>query len=245
MIRVAGLHKRFGRNLVLDDVHVDIPGGGLWGLIGPGASGKTVLLKHVVGLLTPERGHVEIEGKNISAMGEVARQQVRSRFGMLFQQNALFDSLTVAENIAFPLRRLTALDERQIDEKVRERLERVGLAGLGDRYPSALSGGQRKRVGIARATVTRSAYVIFDEPTAGLDPVTSQKIFDLLRAEQQASRSTALMISSDVAGLMSVVDRVGMMLRGKLIFEGTRDEAVASPDPYVKQFIRGETEGPL
>jgi phospholipid/cholesterol/gamma-HCH transport system ATP-binding protein len=245
MIRVSAVRKRFGRKVVLDDVDVGIPGGGLWGLIGPGASGKTVLLKHVVGLLTPDRGHVEIEGQNISAMGEVARQQVRSRFGMLFQQNALFDSLTVAENVAFPLRRLTALDETQIAERVQERLARVGLSEFGDRYPNALSGGQRKRVGIARATVTRSEYVIFDEPTAGLDPVTSQKIFDLLRAEQQASGSTALMISSDVAGLMSVVDRVGMMLRGKLIFEGTRAEALASADPYVKQFIRGETEGPL
>ncbi len=245
MIRVAELSKRFGRKLVLDGVSVDVPAGVLWGLIGPGASGKTVLLKHVAGLLTPDRGRVEIEGKNISAMGEVARQQVRTRFGMLFQQNALFDSLTVFENVAFPLRRLTDLDPAAIAARVGERLARVGLAELGDRYPNALSGGQRKRVGIARATVTRSEYVIFDEPTAGLDPVTSQKIFDLLRAEQREMKSTALMISSDVAGLMTVVDRVGMMLRGKLVFEGTREEALASTDPYVKQFIRGETEGPL
>lgn len=245
MIRVTALSKRFGRKPALDDVSVDVPQGVLWGLIGPGASGKTVLLKHVVGLLTPDRGQVEIEGQNISTMGEVARQRVRSRFGMLFQQNALFDSLTVAENVAFPLRRLTALDERQIAERVDERLARVGLADFRDRYPNALSGGQRKRVGIARATVTRSEYAIFDEPTAGLDPVTSQKIFDLLHAEQRSMKSTALMISSDVAGLMTVVDRVGMMLRGKLLFEGTREEALASRDPYVRQFLRGETEGPL
>jgi len=245
MIRATELRKRFGRKLALDDVSVEIPQGVLWGLIGPGASGKTVLLKHVVGLLTPDRGRVEIEGQNISTMGEVARQRVRSRFGMLFQQNALFDSLTVAENVAFPLRRLTALDERQIAERVDERLARVGLADFRDRYPNALSGGQRKRVGIARATVTRSEYVIFDEPTAGLDPVTSQKIFDLLHAEQRSMKSTALMISSDVAGLMTVVDRVGMMLRGKLVFEGPREEALASRDPYVRQFLRGETEGPL
>jgi phospholipid/cholesterol/gamma-HCH transport system ATP-binding protein len=245
MIRVAGLSKRFGRKPALVDVSVDVPPGVLWGLIGPGASGKTVLIKHVAGLLTPDRGRVEIEGQNISAMGEVARQRLRSRFGMLFQQNALFDSLTVAENVAFPLRRLTSLDERQIAERVDERLGRVGLTEFRDRYPNALSGGQRKRVGIARATVTRSEYVIFDEPTAGLDPVTSQKIFDLLHAEQRAMKSTALMISSDVAGLMSVVDRVGMMLRGRLLFEGPREEALASRDPYVKQFLRGETEGPL
>jgi len=245
MIRVVALSKRFGRKPALDDVHVEIPPGVLWGLVGPGASGKTVLIKHVAGLLTPDRGRVEIEGQNISAMGEVSRQRVRSRFGMLFQQNALFDSLTVAENVAFPLRRLTSLGEREIAERVAERLARVGLAEFADRYPNALSGGQRKRVGIARATVSRSQYVIFDEPTAGLDPVTSQKIFDLLRAEQRAMRSTALMISSDVAGLMTVVDRVGFLLRGRLVFEGTREEALASRDPYVRQFLRGETEGPL
>ncbi|MBN1772692.1 MAG: ATP-binding cassette domain-containing protein [Deltaproteobacteria bacterium] len=245
MIRVTALSKRFGRKPALDDVSVELPQGALWGLIGPGASGKTVLIKHVAGLLTPDRGKVEIEGQNISAMGEVSRQRLRSRFGMLFQQNALFDSLTVAENVAFPLRRLTSLGEREIGERVDERLARVGLTDFRDRYPNALSGGQRKRVGIARATVTRSEYVIFDEPTAGLDPVTSQKIFDLLHAEQRAMKSTALMISSDVAGLMTVVDRVGMMLRGKLVFEGTREEALASRDPYVRQFLRGDTEGPL
>lgn len=245
MIRVDGLTKRFGRRAVLEDVCAEIPPGVLWGLIGPGASGKTVLIKHIAGLLRPDRGKVEIDGRDLSKMGEVALQRERSRFGMLFQNNALFDSMTVAENVAFPLRRLTDLAEKEIAERVAERLARVGLGDFADRYPNALSGGQRKRVGIARATVARSPITVFDEPTAGLDPVTSQKIFDLLRAEQRASGSTALMISSDVAALLSVVDRVAMMLRGRLIFDGTVDEARASDDPFVHQFIRGKTEGPL
>jgi phospholipid/cholesterol/gamma-HCH transport system ATP-binding protein len=245
MIRCLGVSKRFGRKIVLDDVSVDVPGGVLWGLIGPGASGKTVLIKHVAGLLRPDRGTVEVDGQDLSRMGEVSLQRVRSRFGMLFQNNALFDSLTVFDNVAFPLRRLTDLDEKQIADRVAERLRRVGLADFADRFPNALSGGQRKRVGIARATVSRSPLTVFDEPTAGLDPVTSQKIFNLLHEEQRASGSTALMISSDVAGMLSVVDRVGMMLHGRLVFEGTREEAWASRDPYVYQFIRGEKEGPL
>jgi phospholipid/cholesterol/gamma-HCH transport system ATP-binding protein len=245
MIRVEGVRKRFGRKLVLDDVSVTIPRGVLWGLMGPGASGKTVLIKILSGLLKPDRGKVEIDGQDLTPLGEVGLQRVRSRFGMLFQNNALFDALTVAENVAFPLRRLTKLTEDEIRARVQERLDRVGLGAFGDRPPNALSGGQRKRVGIARATVTRSDISVFDEPAAGLDPVTSQRIFDLLRDERRATASTAVMISSDVAGLLSVVDRVGMMLRGRLVFEGTVDEARASRDPYVHQFIRGETVGPL
>jgi phospholipid/cholesterol/gamma-HCH transport system ATP-binding protein len=245
MIRLEGVRQRFGRKVVLDGVDVEIPAGAFWGLIGPGASGKTVLAKTIAGLERPDRGTVEVMGRELSKLGEVSLQAVRRRIGMLFQNNALFDALTVAENVAFPLRRLTDLTEPEIGERVAERLERVGLGPFADRMTQALSGGQRKRVGIARATVTRSEMVIFDEPTAGLDPVTSQKIFDLLRDERRALGATALMISSDVAGLLSVVDRVGMIVRGKLIFEGTVDETWASTDPYVHQFVRGAAEGPL
>ncbi len=245
VIRLAGVTKRFGRRTILEGVDVEIPAGVLWGLIGPGASGKTVLVKLIAGLLRPDCGSVELDGRDLSRMGEVELQRVRARIGMLFQNNALFDSLTVAQNVAFPLRRLTDLEPDQIAERVSERLARVGLAAFADRYPAALSGGQPKRVGIARATVTRSPITIFDEPTAGLDPVTSQKIFDLLRREQRSTGSTALMISSDVAGLLSVVDRVAMMLRGRLIFDGPAADVRACDDPRVRQFIRGETEGPL
>jgi len=245
VIRIAGVNKRFGLQDVLKDVNLDIPTGQVFGLIGPGASGKSVLFKTFCGLVKPDSGAVEIEGKDISRMSEIGLHEIRSLFGMQFQNNALFTHLTVAENIAFPLRRLTKLSDPEIKERVDERLSRVGLAGFGERLPGGLSGGQKKRVGVARATVTQAPYIIYDEPTAGLDPVTSQKIFDMLRDLQRASNNTVLVISSDVAGLLTVLDRVGMMLRGRLIFVGSVDEAKASLVPEVKQFVHGETEGPL
>jgi phospholipid/cholesterol/gamma-HCH transport system ATP-binding protein len=245
VIRISGVSKRYGVQDVLRDVALEVPTGQVFGLIGPGASGKSVLTKTFCGLVRPDRGSVEVDGQDISKMSEIGLHAVRSRFGMQFQNNALFTHLTVAENIAFPLRRLTDLSDAEIRVRVEERLERVGLAGFGDRMPGGLSGGQKKRVGVARATVNQSPYIIYDEPTAGLDPVTSQKIFDLLRDEQRATGNTVVMISSDVGGLLTVLDRVGMMLRGKLIFHGTVPDARSSLQPEVKQFIHGETEGPL
>lgn len=239
------MSKRYGVQDVLRDVALEVPTGQVFGLIGPGASGKSVLTKTFCGLVRPDRGGVEVDGQDIARMSEIGLHAVRSRFGMQFQNNALFTHLTVAENIAFPLRRLTDLSDAEIRVRVEERLERVGLAGFGDRMPGGLSGGQKKRVGVARATVNQSPYIIYDEPTAGLDPVTSQKIFDLLRDEQRATGNTVVMISSDVGGLLTVLDRVGMMLRGKLIFHGTVPDARSSLQPEVKQFIHGETEGPL
>jgi len=229
----------------LRDVTLDVPEGQVFGLIGPGASGKSVLFKSFCGLIRVDEGTVEVDGQDITQMSEIGLHGVRSRFGMQFQNNALFTHLTVAENIAFPLRRLTELSDVEIRERAEERLERVGLGGFGERMPDGLSGGQKKRVGVARATITQAPYIIYDEPTAGLDPVTSQKIFDLLRDEQKAQGNTVVMISSDVAGLLTVLDRVGMMLKGRLIFEGTVQEGLSSLQPEVKQFIHGETEGPL
>lgn len=245
MINLSGVNKRFGIQQVLKDVNLEIPTGQVFGLIGPGASGKSVLLKMLCGLVKPESGVVDVEGKDVSKMSEIQLHEIRSLFGMQFQNNALFTHLTVAENIAFPLRRLTKLSDAEIAERVEERLTRVDLPGFGHRMPDGLSGGQKKRVGVARATVTQAPYIIYDEPTAGLDPVTSQKIFDMLREEQQVSKNTVLVISSDVAGLLTVLDRVGMMLRGRLIFVGGVEEARASRVPEVKQFVHGETEGPL
>ena len=164
---------------------------------------------------------------------------------MLFQNNALFDHLTVFENIAFPLRRMTTLTDQEIRERVEDRLQVVSLPGFGDRMPSGLSGGQKKRIGVARATVTRAPIVFYDEPAAGLDPVTSQKIFDLLRAEQRESNSAVIMVSSDLDRLLTVTDRVGMLYRGELLFDGTTEEAQSSENAYVKQFVHGLTEGPL
>ncbi|KYF93312.1 ABC transporter ATP-binding protein [Sorangium cellulosum] len=245
MIQIEQLTKSFGGMPVLRGVDLDVPAGCLYGLIGPGASGKSVLLKMITGLLRPDRGRVVVDGKDVHALSEIELQTFRLRFGMLFQNNALFDYMTVGENIAFPLRRLYDLSEEEIEERVAERLRVVSLAGFEDRTPAGLSGGQKKRVGVARATIARGEIVLYDEPAAGLDPVTSQRIFDLLRAEQRAMNATVVMVSSDLDRLLTVTDRVGMLYRGRLIFDGTTEEAKASDDPRVRQFVHGLTEGPL
>ena len=250
MIRVAGLTKSFhqasgGRRVVLRDVSLTVPTGCLYGLIGPGASGKSVLLKMMTALMRPDRGTVQVGDEAVSEANELQLQEIRKRIGMLFQNNALFDHLTVFDNIAFPLRRLYHPPEEEVAERVAERLACVSLGGFEDRMPAGLSGGQKKRVGVARATVTRAPIVLYDEPAAGLDPVTSQKIFDLLRAEQRAISATVVMVSSDLDRLLTVTDRVGMMYRGELIFDGSTDEARSCEEPRVKQFVHGLTEGPL
>lgn len=248
MISVSGLTKlavRGGSHPILADVNLVVPEGCLYGLIGPGAAGKSVLLKLITGLLRPDAGRIVVAGEEVTALSELDLQKLRMKFGMLFQNNALFDHLTVGDNIAFPLRRLYALPEDEVRTRVLERLACVALTGFEDRMPGGLSGGQKKRVGVARATVTRAPIVLYDEPAAGLDPVTSQKIFDLLRAEQRASKATVIMVSSDLDRLLTVTDRVGMLLRGRLIFDGTTDEARTSTEPHVRQFVHGLTEGPL
>ncbi len=229
---------------VLRGVSLDVPPGCIYALIGPGASGKSVLFKIIAGLLKPVRGHVEVDGDNVSAMDEIELMSVRKKVGMLFQNYALFD-LTVGENIGFPLKRLFDMPEAEIAERVAERLERVALPGIENRIPASLSGGQKKRVGVARATIARPPIVLYDEPTAGLDPVTSQKIYNLVRDEQRARNATVMVISSDVAGVLTIADRVGMLHKGRLIFDGTVEEARRSTIPEVDQFVHGKTEGPL
>ena len=245
LIRIEGLTKVFAGMRVLRGVNLDIPRGCLYGLIGPGASGKSVLLKMVTGLMRPDSGRVLVAEHDVHQLTDLELQKLRLKFGMLFQNNALFDYLTVGENIAFPLRRLFDLSEEEIAERIEERLRVVSLAGFEDRMPAGLSGGQKKRVGVARTTVSQAEIVLYDEPAAGLDPVTSQKIFELLQAEQRAAGATVVMVSSDLDRLLTVTDRVGMLYRGQLIFDGTTEEARASRDPYVKQFVHGLTDGPL
>jgi phospholipid/cholesterol/gamma-HCH transport system ATP-binding protein len=232
-------------NAVLRGVSLRVPEGCLYGLIGPGASGKSILLKMIVGLMKPDAGRIVVGDEDVTSASELDLQKMRLKFGMLFQNNALFDHMTVGDNIAFPLRRLTQLPEPEVRRRVAERLAVVALPGFEGRMPSGLSGGQKKRVGVARATITQAPIVLYDEPAAGLDPVTSQKIFDLLRAEQQASNATVVMVSSDLDRLLTVTDRVGMMYKGQLIFDGTTAEAKAATEPRVRQFVHGLTEGPL
>lgn len=244
MIRLSGIGKRFVDPVLLD-INLHIPKGCLYGLMGPGASGKSVLVKLIAGLLRPDVGTVHVDGNELTSMPEIALQELRKRIGMQFQNNALFDFMTVEENIAFPLRRLFDMDEGEIADRVAAGLDRMHLGGFQDRDPAGLSGGQKRRVGLARATVATPPIALYDEPAAGLDPVTSQRIFDLLRAEQRSTGSTALMVSSDVDRLLSVADRVGLMVGGRIVFDGTTESARTSENPFVKQFIHGLEEGPL
>jgi phospholipid/cholesterol/gamma-HCH transport system ATP-binding protein len=245
VIELKHVSKSFSGRTALHAVDLHVPRGCLYGLIGPGAAGKSVVLKLVSGLIAPDAGQVLVDGRDVGGFGELELAAHRREIGMQFQNNALFDFMTVADNIAFPLRRLFDLSEDEISERVRERLRRVQLPGFDDRLPNGLSGGQKRRIGIARATITQAPIVLYDEPAAGLDPVTSLKIFELLRAEQRAANSTVIMVSSDVDRLLMVTDRVGLLHRGRLEFEGTTAEAKASQDPLVRQFLQGLLEGPL
>ena len=245
MISLRNVSLRLKDKLVLRNVSLDIPPRGVFALIGPGASGKSVLFKVIAGLLAPQQGEVWVDGEQIVGMSDPELMLVRKKIGMLFQNYALFDHMSVYENIAFPLRRLYDLSEQQIAGVVAERLACVSLPGFEERTPPGLSGGQKKRVGIARATAQRAPIVLYDEPTAGLDPVNSQKIYNLVRDEQRAQGSTAVVISSDVGGLLTVADHVAMLHRGELLFAGTTARAKQSGNAAVNQFVHGLTEGPL
>ena len=245
LIHIEAVHKEFNGMPVLRGVDLDVPEGCLYGLIGPGAAGKSVLLKMVAGLVAPDSGSVHVEGRDVHAMNELELARFRLKYGMLFQNNALFDYMNVADNIAFPVRRMTRMSEPEITSKIADRLKMVSLPGFEDRQCSGLSGGQKKRIGVARATVSGAPILLYDEPAAGLDPVTSQRIFELLRKEQRAANATVIMVSSDLDRLLTVTDRVGMLYRGKLLFDGTTEEAKSSQHAHVRQFVHGLTEGPL
>jgi phospholipid/cholesterol/gamma-HCH transport system ATP-binding protein len=240
---LRGLRLAFSRP-VLRGIDLEIPRGCLYGLVGPGASGKSVLLKCLAGLIRPQAGTVQVLDRDVPALDEVGLSTLRQRMGMLFQNNALFDFMTVADNVAFPLRQRGA-SEARIAQRVAERLSRVGLSGFEGRLPSRLSGGQKKRVGVARATVAEAELLLYDEPAAGLDPVTSQRIFELLRAEQLAAGTTVIMVSSDLDRLLPVTDRIGVLLDGKLEFDGTAAAARISDNAAVRQFVTGSVDGPL
>jgi phospholipid/cholesterol/gamma-HCH transport system ATP-binding protein len=244
-VRLVDVAKRFDHRVVLDGVSLEVAAGARLGLIGPAASGKSVLLKLICGLEQPDRGAVVIEGQDITSWSEAKMLPLRARIGMLFQNYALFDFMTVGENVAFPLARRGGLSDDEIARRVTDRLRAVGLAGTEDKMPSELSGGMKKRVGIARATVARPDIVIYDEPTAGLDPVTTSKIYDLLTADQAETGGTVIAVSSDVAALAAFVDQIAFLYRGTIHYLGPSAGLADAPDPIVRQFARGEVEGPL
>jgi phospholipid/cholesterol/gamma-HCH transport system ATP-binding protein len=244
-IRLHDVHKRFGHHHVLDGVSLDVPRGKKLGLIGPAASGKSVILKLICGLEQPDRGDIEVLGERVVGRRESALGALRQRIGMLFQNYALFDFLTVAGNVAFPLEQRGGMTGDEVAARVATRLRGVGLAGSEDKLVGELSGGMKKRVGIARATVADAELVIYDEPSAGLDPVTTQKIYDLLAEDQARTGATVLAVSSDVVALARFVDEIAFLYRGTILFRGPAATITDAADPLVRQFVRGELEGPL
>lgn len=245
MIRVVNLHKSFGAQHVLAGVNLEIPDGTISVIIGGSGSGKSCLLKHLIGLLRPDQGEIWVDGEQISALRGRALNRVRGRFGMLFQGGALFDSLSVYDNVAFPLREKTRLSEAVIREKVHERLAQVGLSGVTEKFPSELSGGMRKRVALARALISEPEILLFDEPTTGLDPIRVNAIHQLILDLHRLLHFTAVVVSHEIPEIFSIATHVAMLHQGVILATGTPAEIQASEDPVVRQFITGQAEGPI
>jgi phospholipid/cholesterol/gamma-HCH transport system ATP-binding protein len=245
MIRLVDIHKSFGRQTVLDGLNLTIEDGKTTVIIGRSGGGKSVLLKHIIGLIRPDRGQVFVDGTELSALDDRELNEVRKKFGMLFQEAALFDSMNVAENVAFPLREHTKMSDDEIMEVVRDRLRAVGLSGVEEKMPSELSGGMKKRVGLARALAMRPQIVLFDEPTTGLDPVMTEAINQLIVETQRAFNLTCVVISHDIQSVFEIGHRVAMLYEGKIIEYGSPEEVRASRNPVTVQFLTGSIEGPI
>ena len=240
MIEIIDLHKRFGDNKVLDGVNLKIEKGQTLVLIGGSGKGKSVLLKHIIGLLKPDQGKILIENKDISSLHGKKLKELKERFGVVFQSGALFDSLTVFENVAFPLQEKTKLKHSQIRDKVLQALASVGLENDADKYPAQISGGMRKRTALARCLITDPEILLMDEPTTGLDPMTAKNIHRLTRKLQKSRNLTALIISHEIPEIFEIVDKVAMLYNGKIIAVGTVQEIEASENPFLRQFLSGE-----
>jgi phospholipid/cholesterol/gamma-HCH transport system ATP-binding protein len=243
IIEVRDLRRRFDHQQVLDGVNIDIPAGTITTIVGPSGCGKTVFLKHLNLLLRPDSGTIIIDGVDVTRMGARALNSVREKFGMLFQAGALFDSMSVHDNVAFPLVEKTRLSPKEIDERVRRTLAAVGLEGMGHKYPSEMSGGMQKRAALARALVTQPKILMLDEPTTGLDPTRTGSIHQLVRKTQQEFGLTAIVVSHDVPEVFSISDRVAFMHRGKMQLVGTVEEVMASDDQDFKRFLAGRAAG--
>ena len=245
IIELSGVHKSFGEQHVLRGLSLAVTPGSVTVIIGRSGGGKSVLLKHVIGLLKPDEGRVMVDGQDTTPLTEREMAPVRRKFGMLFQEAALFDSMTVAENVAFPLAEHTRMSRREIAEVVEAKLASVGLGGMGYKMPSELSGGMRKRVGLARAIALDPKIVLFDEPTSGLDPVMAANVNELILQTRDEFGATCVVISHDIQATFAIADEIFMLFDGRIIASGTPDDIRQSEDPVVRQFIRGEATGPI
>lgn len=245
MITLRNVHKSFGAQKVLDGLDLDIPDGKITAIIGPSGEGKSVLLKHLIGLLQPDSGAVEVDGESIIGLRRSELNRIREKFGMLFQNVALFDSMTVFENVAFPLQEKTSLSKEEIRVRVLAALEDVGLKNIENKFPDELSGGMKKRVGLARAVVLNPKIILFDEPTTGLDPIIKRAIHQLIKDTHAKFGFTAVIVSHEIPGIFDVAQNVAMLFRGKIQQHGTPDDIKNSTDPAIRQFISGSLDGPI
>jgi len=242
LIELKNIHKRFGRLVVLDGVNLSIPAGQSLVVIGASGSGKSVMLKHIVGLLKPDAGEVHFEDQRIDALSERKLAKVRLKFGFLFQMGALFDSMTVADNVGFPLVEHSTKTPTEIVEIARQKLAMVGLPDVGKKMPGELSGGQKKRVALARAIALNPSVILYDEPTTGLDPIRSDVINELILKLQRELHVTSVTVTHDMQSAFKIADRIVMLHEGKLRFDGTPDDVRQATDPVVRRFVRGEAD---
>lgn len=245
LLRLVDLHKSFGPKQVLKGLSLDIHRGESVVIVGGSGTGKSVTLKNIIGLMCPDQGHVLVDGEDVCHMKPRELNVMRRRFGMSFQEGALFDSMSVFENVAFPLRRHTQMTEKEIEARVEECLEQVNLFGVSSKRPSELSGGMRRRVGFARAISLAPEILLFDEPTTGLDPVMSDVVADLIIEMDDKLGATAITITHDLKVAFKIADKVAMIHDGRIIEQGPPEEFEKSTNPIVQQFVEGRAEGPL
>ncbi len=244
-IRVVNLHKSFGEKDVLRGVHLEVRIGESMVVIGGSGSGKTVLIKCIIGLMRPDQGEIHVDGLEITSLNEKRMNEVRKKFGMLFQGGALFDSMTVWENVGFGLRQQNRLSEEEIRRVASEKLALVGLKNVEDLMPAELSGGMRKRVSLARAIAMEPEILLYDEPTTGIDPIMADAINDLIVQMKEKLNVTSIAITHDMKSAYKIADRIAMLYQGKIIEVGTPGEIRNSSNPMVQQFIEGRSEGPI
>jgi phospholipid/cholesterol/gamma-HCH transport system ATP-binding protein len=245
VIRVEELHKSFDGQRVLKGITLDVATGEIMIVIGRSGEGKSVFLRHLLGLLHPDSGRILVDGTDIARLRGRKLDRIRERYGVVFQGGALFDSMTVFDNVAFPLREKSRLSAAEIADRVNEKLGQVGLTGMGHKYPDEISGGMKKRVAIARALVTEPEIVFFDEPTTGLDPVLVNAIHHLILDLHRKFRFTAVMVSHEIPEIFRIAHRVAMLHDGVIVETGSPETIQASQNPVVRQFIEGEIEGPI
>jgi phospholipid/cholesterol/gamma-HCH transport system ATP-binding protein len=244
-IQCIDLHKSFGSNKIHKGISLDIIKGAITYIIGPSGTGKSVLLKQLSGLMPPTSGKVYVDGQDITQMKRNELVKIRKKFGILFQNAALFDSMTVGQNVAFPLIEHTKKSKAEITEIVAEKLRLVGLKGVEEKLPSELSGGMRKRVGLARAIALEPEIILYDEPTTGLDPIMCDVVDDLIHDTQKKLGITSIVISHDIESTLKIADYIAMIYDGKVIHYGTPEDFKNTDNPYVKQFFSASKEGPI